>query len=65
MTFEEMTAAEVAAERERGEQERQKSIAAKGHDCWANPVHRTFRSSRGGMQDAYDCGICGDLLQVG
>lgn len=41
------------------------AIAAKGHDCWDNPVHSTFRSSRGGMQDAYHCGICGDLLQVG
>jgi len=40
-------------------------VARKGHDCWDNPVHSLFRSSRGGMQDAYNCGICGELLQVG
>ncbi len=39
--------------------------AAKGHDCWENVEHSLFESSRGGMQDAYHCGVCGDLLQVG
>ena len=34
--------------------------AAKGHDCWDNPVHSTPRG-----RDTYHCGICGDLLQVG
>jgi hypothetical protein len=37
------------------------AVAAKGHDCWENPVHYLLPSGR----DAYDCGICGDLLQVG
>lgn len=45
-------------------QERQR-VEAKGHDCFDNAVHSTFRSHRGGMQDAYHCGVCGDLLQVG
>lgn len=65
MSFVEMTPDEVQAEIERGERERLATIAAKGHDCWEHPDHRLFRSSRGGMQDAYYCGICHDLLQVG
>jgi hypothetical protein len=54
--------AEMMAEDERKQAEH---VAAKGHDCWDFPVHRTFRRQGGGTQDAYDCGVCGDLLQVG
>jgi hypothetical protein len=40
-------------------------VKAKGHDCNDHVVHELFESSRGGMQDSYVCGLCGDLLQVG
>jgi len=43
----------------------QKRIEEKGHDCDEHAVHSLFESDRGGLQDAYHCGICGDLLQVG
>ena len=31
-------------------------------DDW---VHEFFESSRGGKNDSYHCGLCGELMQVG
>mgnify|MGYP005827971101 FL=1 len=39
-------------------------IEEKGHDCWDNVVHLTFWNGYK-QQDAYDCSVCGDCLQVG
>jgi hypothetical protein len=54
----------IATIMEEGDREYAEQVKAMGHDCWEHPVHSTFRS-RGGIQDAYHCGICDELLQVG
>lgn len=33
-----------------------------GHDCWDSPLHY---ETDGPLGDAYECGRCGALLQVG
>jgi hypothetical protein len=63
--FVKLTDEERAVEYAEAEIKHAAKVKEKGHDCWQHPVHYTFESSRGGQQDAYDCGICGDLLQVG
>lgn len=60
-----LTPEEVSEHNRQALVEEAERLATKGHDCWDHPVHSTFRSYRGGMQDAYHCALCGDLLQVG
>lgn len=35
------------------------------HDCTEQLVHYYFEGRHGHLQDAYDCAVCGALVQVG
>lgn len=62
-----MTDEEAKAALAEGARRQAEHVARKGHDCWdpANIRHEMFESYRGGLNDAYYCRVCGDLLQVG
>jgi len=51
----------IEADRREADKLRADRIAEKGHDCWDHVVHSVI----GGGMDCYDCGVCGDNLQVG
>jgi hypothetical protein len=61
-----LTPEQIAEDRRKAQEDEDARIAAGGcphpMEEW---VHYTFESSRGGDQDAYDCGRCGELMQVG
>ncbi len=51
----------LEADKKEADEERFERVAKKGHDCDEHSEHR-----RGGrLGDYYECGRCGELLQVG
>lgn len=44
--------------------EHEAHVKEKGHDCWDFSEHYTFWNGHK-EQDAYDCSVCGENLQVG
>ena len=59
-----LTQKEADEKRRLEEEEQAAHIAEVGHDCWDFSEHYTFWNGRK-EQDAYDCSVCGDNLQVG
>ena len=64
-TFVKQTDEERLADHARHQAEEKALIEAGGCAHDGEWVHSTFRSSRGGMQDAYYCHECKELMQVG
>jgi len=60
-----LTEQEIVEMDKKAARSRAKRVKAKGHDCDEHLVHETYVRDNGGVGDAYYCGICGDLIQVG